>query len=453
MQGLTDPPRENLTAAQVSDLLTGQGVTRGFGCDLLDSDNRLVKDISADVYAPWKITHDNLAEIHRGVTIELTRELAWGRDRIRPWVRLSKGAVSAKFYRGVFILSTPERQYGRTPAVFTCTGKDLLTLLARQVNDTYVATAGTTYLQAFRDVLTAAGISTPPRLDGTKQDTALPADRVWGFGNVRWLDIANDLMAEIAYTDVFMSPDGTPRAQPIAPVEQRAPEHRFDTSDASTDLVDAKYAETQDLWGAYNYWRFIRRKLGYQPVVGDGLYEFTNQSDGLSSVDSIGLNPAPAQVLDVADQAALEAEGARIIAADRRTEHKFKINVDPFPIAEHRDVVELVNERGAFKMLVTSWEETPYSKGTWTLGGGSGSEPAQPAESTATATVTQVSPLRVVIDGATTDSPATVATTPAEVDNGDGTTTPVVPASFAIGDRVTATIRNPQPPLVQGKES
>lgn len=52
-------------------------------------------------------------------------------------------------------------------------------------------------------------------------------------------------------------------------------------------------------------------------------------------------------------------------------------------------------------------------------------------------TITAASPLRVVVDGATTDSPANAL---------DG-------ATYSINDRVTITVRNPQPPLVQGVES
>jgi hypothetical protein len=53
------------------------------------------------------------------------------------------------------------------------------------------------------------------------------------------------------------------------------------------------------------------------------------------------------------------------------------------------------------------------------------------------ATVTQASPLRVVVDGATVSCPANAL-------NG---------ATYTVNQRVTLTIRNPQPPLVQGEES
>lgn len=52
-------------------------------------------------------------------------------------------------------------------------------------------------------------------------------------------------------------------------------------------------------------------------------------------------------------------------------------------------------------------------------------------------TVTSASPLRVVVDGATIDSIAFAL---------DG-------AVYALNDRVTVIVRNPQPPLVQGEET
>ena len=63
--------------------------------------------------------------------------------------------------------------------------------------------------------------------------------------------------------------------------------------------------------------------------------------------------------------------------------------------------------------------------------------PAEPVERQTKATVTQASPLRVVVDGAQVDSPANAL---------DG-------ATYAVGTRLTASIRNPQPPLVAGEET
>lgn len=58
-------------------------------------------------------------------------------------------------------------------------------------------------------------------------------------------------------------------------------------------------------------------------------------------------------------------------------------------------------------------------------------------EAQTTATVTQASPLLVRVDGATVASPANKLNA----------------ATYTLGQRVTVTVRNPLPPLVQGVES
>jgi len=52
-------------------------------------------------------------------------------------------------------------------------------------------------------------------------------------------------------------------------------------------------------------------------------------------------------------------------------------------------------------------------------------------------TITQASPLRVIVDGATVDSPANALNS----------------ATYALDARVTITVRNPAVPLVQGVET
>ena len=52
-------------------------------------------------------------------------------------------------------------------------------------------------------------------------------------------------------------------------------------------------------------------------------------------------------------------------------------------------------------------------------------------------TITQASPLRVIVDGATVDSPANALNS----------------ATYTLGARVTVTVRNPNVPLVQGVET
>ena len=441
MQNLTGGPRSDLTAAQVRDLLTGQDVTRDFGAELLDDANRVTEDLGDDC-GLWRVDYScgNGEEIHGSLSIPLVRELDWGRARVRPYMTLSRDGVSAKFYAGVYVLSVSATSHGRTPIVYQASGKNLLYLLDRQIGETYVVVAGTTYLQALRDLVAAAGLSIPVYLDGTRQATTLPETRVWCIGDERWIDVANDLLAEIAYADLWCDEVGNYRSAPIMPLEERPTEWTFDTADLFTDLVDADYTETLERHGLYNTWRFVRASLPYQPIEGDGLFTY-GPPDGTPDDE---IRPAPLQSVEAADQAALEAEGLRIVAADQRTERSFAGMVDPLPVAGHRDVVRFVSAGRSFKMQVTSWSLTPYSKGQWVIGGGTGGSSTERRETSAMGTVTQASAsgLRVVVDGAQVDNPAVALAD-------DSGTIP----TFSVGTRVRLRVRNPLPPIAEGKEA
>lgn len=442
MQNKTAPPREHLTSEQVTDLLVGQGVTRGFGLELWNPDAGAWEDISADCRG-FTVAHDNTAEVHWKLTAELARELPWGVAMVRAFRRLSKNGVTARFNRGVYVLTTPITNRGRTPLLYKVTGYDPNQRLTRHVGDTYVveANGSTTYFQALRQMLTDSGLGGEPRLDGTRQDQVIPRDLVWGISaSTRWLDIGNDLLAEIAYVDLWHDHDGVPRSEPVRPLEERGVEHVFDTSDTATDLLGADRSEEYDAWSAPNVWTFVGRNWPTKPVDGNGVYIFRNETDGLSSIASVGENPVT-HWLDIADHALLVAEGDRIIEADRRRERRFTVSSDPLPIAGHRDIVEL-RDGGTHKLMVSSWEEPTSGKGTWVLGGGQGGKSPERREEQTTATVTQASPLRILLDGATVDCPANALTD----DSGS------VP-TYDVNTRVTVTVRNPQPPLVQGKET
>lgn len=457
MQGKLAAPRERLTVAQVDELLTGQGVRRGFGLELWDADAGGWVDISPDCKG-FTVSHDNTGEVHWTLSVKLARELPWGTARVRPYRVLSKNGVTARFYRGVYVLLTPVTNRGRTPLLFDVDGHDLNQRLLRLVGDTLVIEAnGTlTYFEALRDVLGLAGLGSTPRLDGTRQDTVIPRDLVWALGpsgGARWLDVANGILAQIAYIDLWHDHEGVPRSEPIKPLAERGPEWVFDTANKKTDLLGEDRQEEYDAWGAPNVWRGIARDWPTQPTLlpaPDGMVEVRNETDGESSIASLGFEVPAVHFLDVADQTTLAGELLRIVEADRRAERRFVVQSDPLPIAGHRDVVELRDGGRVFKVMVSSWQEhTPPAeglepKGTWVLGGGTGGASPERVEEQATATVTQASPLRVVLDGATVDCPAAVL-------DDDDPNTPV--PTFDVGTRVTVTIRNPQPPLVQGKET
>jgi hypothetical protein len=446
VQGFTDAPRSGLTSDQVRWLLAhGPQVQVDQGCDLLDTSNNVVADISEDMVSGGEVTGDNTVtgeQVAGKCQIKLMRELVWGRDRVRPWVSLSDGAVTAKFYQGVYVLTTPQQPSGETPATYDVQGYDQTSILTDQVGDTYVVAAGTTYLQALRNVLTASGVGANLLLAGDAGSKALPYAMVWALydGGPSWLTICADLLASIGYERLWADEMGNLRSQPATDPATRPLAWTFDVTDGSVDsLVSPGWTRDQDMWAAPNKWIFIRSNTGgTSPTVANGMvYKVTNQSDGPSSIDALsGRVRTTVVYLDVPDAATLKTQGDLAVAADKAA--SVSVSLQTFlPAIGHGDVVQFVQPGRSEKLGVATWTTNlDGSQGAWTLGLPA-LQPDAPLSASGYATVTQASPLRIVMDGATVDSPANSL---------DG-------AAYAVGNRVTCTVRNPVPPLVQGVES
>lgn len=437
------------TTAAEKALLTAPNVEFSGGLELLDESNNVVEDISDDL-VDGGIDYDNFAVVHGSCRLAITRRLNWGRDRVRPYV-VVEGTFRAN--QGVYVLTTPSEQRGESPQTWDVVGYNLLHLLQDGPGDTYVATAGTTYLQAVRDVLTAAGLSVPLMMDGTLQATTLPATRVWGLidGGATWLGIIDDLLDEINYQNLYADQDGNLRSGPYMDPALRPSEWTFDTSDEGTNIVHQDRTVTEDVANAVNWWKFVRTNIDYQPALTpepDGLYVVENVSDGPASQDALGRIVRKVVFLEAADQAALEAQGDRIVIEDKQVTRTVSLRVDPLPVQGHADVVTLVDGGVSEKLPVSSWSlSLTGDAGQLTLGGTRKPVPER-VEQQATATVTAgtAAGLRIVLDGATTDSVAKAL----KVEDDAGV---LRDPTYEIGQRVNVTVRTPQIPLVNGVET
>lgn len=441
MQPLTAAPRDHLTEAQVRALLTGDDVTVTGGLDLLDDASRFVGDISDDLVG-GSVSHDvRAASVHGTVRLQLQRTLAWGRDRVRPYVTLANDTIEARFNLGVYVLTTPVERRGEKPVTYDVQGYDLLHLLqATGPGDTYVVPLGTTYVDAIRAAIAEAGVQGAQLLlDGTRQDTPIPVTRVWALTQnaATWLTIVNDLLREIAYDPLWADENGNYRSGPYRPVETRPVGWVFDTADQATNLVHEDRTRTEDVWRAPNWWRFVRSNMDVTPVEGDGIYTVVNQSSGPTSVDELGRTVRKVVFLDAADQASLVEQGNRVIAEDRAVERSFDLSIEPLPVLGHGDVAHFIDEGVLDLIEVASWTvNLDGAPGSLALGTTGTSTPDR-GEEQANATVTSAAPLRVVVDGATVASMANAL---------NGT-------AYGVGTRLTVTVRNPAPPLVQGNET
>ena len=288
---------------------------------------------------------------------------------------VSDGVTTARFNLGVYVLTTPDTRRGENPATWEADGYDLLHLLQDGPGDTYVVTAGTTYLTAVQNVVTASGIGATLRLDGTGQSTAVPDARVWCLteGGPSWLRIINDLLAEIGYRGIWANADGELRSEPYMAPASRAVEWTLDTGDAATNIVGEDRTESADVWKAPNWWRFVRKGMTTKPTEGAGLYTVQNVNDGPTSQTSLGRTVRKVVYLDAADQATLVAQGDQIVATDRQVTRTFDLSLDPLPAMGHFDIFQLVDGGTARKCVAHSWtlplDGSPGNLGLEAVGG------------------------------------------------------------------------------------
>jgi hypothetical protein len=431
--------RDGLSSEAVRLHLTADSVEISAGLDLLDSSNTFVEDISDDLVG-GSVKRENYTTVHGTCQLQITRELVWGKDRVRPWMTVTANGVTTRWNLGVYVLATPVDKRGESPQTWDVTGYDLLHLLQDAPGDTYVATAGTTYLQAVRDVVTAAGVGATVRLDGSGQDKALPKDRVWALpAEPTWLRIINDLLREIGYDGLWANQDGELRSAPFRPLEDRPVEWTHDTSDDRTNIVSPDRTVTVDVWAAYNWWRFVQRRGSEdpKPVDGDGIYEPSVNATDPAQTLAGRIRRRPVEYLDAPDHASLVAQGDRVVAEDRQVTRRWSGTIDPLPAQWHRDCVRVIDGGTSEKLIASSWTLNLDGSPGEVVFGGDKSKAPEPVDQQTTATVTQATPLRVVVDGATTASPAKAL---------DG-------ATYALGERPTVIVRNPRQPLVQGKEA
>jgi hypothetical protein len=366
VQPLTAAPRQNLTDDQVTALLTAPDVHIDYGVELLNASLAVVADISADVVS-WVVHHDNLANVHGTLDLTISRALAWGYDRVRPYMLLTSSTggpftysdtysttytdiygevkstpVAARFNQGVYLLTTPDTQLSETPVTYTATGYDQLHLLQAPIGDSYFVAAGSNVLAAVKAALTAAGVVAPVNLDSSSDTAVLASNLVFPLTSSTvptWIQVVNTLLAAIYYRGIWCDWDGVFRSNPYVNPADRAIEFTFPVGDLLVGVVAADRTVTNDVWGAPNRWIGIQNGLTVAPAEGVGKYTTDNTSTGLSSQTSVGRIIPDVQYYDAVNQASLVSQVNAVKAADMRSTEVITAKLGPFPVLWHADVV------------------------------------------------------------------------------------------------------------------
>lgn len=361
MQDLTAPPRNALTAAQVTALIQDSpSPTIGRGLELLDNNLNVVEDISVDLRG-GSVSRASYATLHGTCSLGVSRVLDWGRAIVRPYMTITDGIVLARFNLGAYFTSTPRQNAAPSPPTHEVAGYDILDALDLPAGTTYAVDTGTGYLAAAETILIAQGY-TKYSIDQTAGGAVLPAPMVWILDdNPTWMTIVNDLLGAVGYAGVWSDWDGVLRLAPYRLPQDRGPEWSYNVG-KTTSMIRPARARVQDFYKAPNRWVFKRSGSatidGPPPVEGNGIFTYINQRSGQTSVEARGrVITAPTQSVEAVDQAALVTQGTMRIEADLRLKTTLELSTFPNPMHWHFDRVNY--DDGAFgapmRCLVTRW--------------------------------------------------------------------------------------------------
>lgn len=343
MQPPTAGPRAEHAAEDVVALLRDTpGVVFGHGCELIDRSLLLLEDFSAD-FQGGSVSRSAYATLHGTAQLQIARELAWGAALIRPYMTVTDGPTTMRFYLGAYFTHTPRTAPEQFPIVYAVDCYDILAALDDPVGDAYAVAAGASYLGQIEQILLSRGVLAY-HIDQSARTATLPTDRTWPFDDrTTWLTIVNDLLQAIGYAGIWSDWDGRLRCEPYQTPRERAEEWTYDT-DPDTSMLSTNRVVTQELTKAPNRWVFYQqnRTDGAPPVDGDGRYEYINQFSGQTSVEARGGRTVSRVVgLDVADHAALEASAQRTIDADIQVATHIDAETAPNPLHWHFDVLRM----------------------------------------------------------------------------------------------------------------
>jgi hypothetical protein len=387
-----------LTPAELVELIEAEHLSVDAGLELLDADDVLIEDISADLIAEGSSIERNIYRtIHGTCSLNISRELVWGRQRLRPFLLLSSDApvrtsggpepllddddelllsddgeplltddpyvhTEPTWYRfdlGVFLPSVPERVVASSPAVWSVQCFDKLDILNTPHGASYSLAVGDNVPDAVTALIMAAGES---KVSIAPSDEAVTSDSDRMFSIVdeyTTLELCNLLLDSIGYRALFVDRAGVYRSEPSIEPSELSTVWSY-SADSPTTTVAEERSSASDYYQAANQIVGIRESVfsGFIPELGDGIYIQTNQSDGPISVDGRGGRIIRKVIRgEFVSQYAMERAVGDAMVAEKRLAGYIDMQVSPNPVHGHFDVVayrdDAIPTNGRY--LVTDW--------------------------------------------------------------------------------------------------
>lgn len=346
MQPLLDGPRASLDGAQVTALLSGdKNIATVYGLDRLDSHLNFIQDLSGFVGDGSTVQRDNTANVHGTCDLNLSSDcpIDYMLDFVRPWQILTNNdtGFAAKFFLGVYSLTSPTFDNSVSPSVYSVTGYDQIYYLTQPIGDTVQFLAGTSPIDNVTALLTQVLLNDPTIITTTDPSgRVLSADATYAFNdNNSWtyLSVINDQLTSIGYNGIWCDWNGAFRVEPFAVPIDRDSEWLFDLTSNDNVVAEARTSD-QDYFSVPNYWVFVMNGLTAAPVEGTTQYTYVDMNpSNPASFPNRGRYMRKLAFVDAPDFASLVQAGRVVINTDLAPVETIDVNTSPFPLAWHQD--------------------------------------------------------------------------------------------------------------------
>lgn len=271
----------------------------------------------------------------------------WLTDRLRVGMYLD----GAWYDIGTFAVSSLTESYTGGTDVITIQAMDYALLVKQSSTEGILHLAkGTPYISAITTLLASAGIDTVMAADS---NDILTTDREdWDEGT-SYLDIINQLLAEIAFDPLWFDASGVARLTMHAEPNVSNVKHTYASGKNSIIAADCNIG--QDLYSPYNVFKVIVSNADLEtPMVA------TSVNDSVSSpvsVPRLGRRIlAPIKKLDnIASQAALQAYADKMRFESQLATETITYTTANTPTHGYADVVALEHERLQGVYQETEW--------------------------------------------------------------------------------------------------
>lgn len=188
-----------------------------------------------------------------------SKDVDYLNDRIRP-VFIENGK---EFYLPTFLISSPQRERKNNSIYRSITGYDLSQILLEDCfTEIYYIKEGTRYKDIITRIINSSGIY---NVNILSSDDVIKRDREIEIGKTK-LEVVNELLKEINYTDVFVDKYGNISAKPYILPNMRQVQHDYILGQ-DANIVDSRIIDELDLYNIPNIFVAVVSNPEMDPLV------------------------------------------------------------------------------------------------------------------------------------------------------------------------------------------